>query len=138
MTDEKEYIKFTNTVCEMLGFNKPIDILKLCQITSDFIRPYEMKIKELEEENERLQEMMITYNEKIDDLRIINKKLKTKLENTERKIREISQKCYEVENIESIISDLDNLAMELEEWQIYSWKNTLIKRIIFFTRLIQH
>lgn len=115
MTDEKEYIKFTNTVCEMLGFNKPIDILKLCQITSDFIRPYEMKIKELEEENERLQEMMITYNEKIDDLRIINKKLKTKLENTERKIREISQKCYEVENIESIISDLDNLAMELEE-----------------------
>ena len=54
MKDEKKYIEFINTVCEMLGFNKPIDILKLCQITSDFIRPYEMKIKELEKENERL------------------------------------------------------------------------------------
>lgn len=72
-------------------------------------------VKDGLEENERLQEMMITCNEKIDDLRRINKKLKTKLENTERKIREISQKCYEVENIESIISDLDKLLMELEE-----------------------
>lgn len=44
-----------------------------------------------------------------------NERLKTKLENTERKIREISQKCYEVEGIEIIISDLDNLAMEVEE-----------------------
>lgn len=47
MTDEK-YKEFVNIVCEMLGFNKPIDILKLCQKTSDFIKPYEMKIKELE------------------------------------------------------------------------------------------
>ena len=71
--------------------------------------------QKLKEENKRLQEMMITCNEKIDDLRRINKKLKTKLENTERKIREINQKCYEIENIESIISDLDNLSIELEE-----------------------
>lgn len=70
--------------------------------------------KAMHKENEQ-QEMMIICNEKIDDLRRVNKKLKTKLENTERKIREISQKCYEVEDIESIISDLNNLSMELEE-----------------------
>ena len=62
-----------------------------------------------------MQEKLISCNEKIDDLRRVNKKLKTKLENTERKIWEISQKCYEVEDIESIISDLNNLSMELEE-----------------------
>lgn len=52
MTAEEKYIEFVNIVCEMLGFDKPIDILKLCQITSDFIKPYEMRIKELEKENE--------------------------------------------------------------------------------------
>lgn len=60
MPDEEKYIEFTNTVCEMLGFNKPIDILKLCQITSDFVRPYEMKIKELEEKNEQLKAKLRT------------------------------------------------------------------------------
>lgn len=48
-------------------------------------------------------------------LRIENEQLKAKLKYTERKIKEISQSCYEVENIESIISDLDNLSMELVE-----------------------
>lgn len=62
MTGEEKYKEFVNIVCEMLGFNKPIDILKLCQITSDFIRPYEMKIKELEKENERLK----AQNEKME------------------------------------------------------------------------
>lgn len=54
MTEEK-YIEFINIVCEMLGLNKPIDILKVCQITSDFIKPYEMKIKDLEQVNEQLE-----------------------------------------------------------------------------------
>lgn len=44
-----------------------------------------------------------------------NEKLITKLKKVENKINAISKKCYEVENIESIISDLDNLLMELEE-----------------------
>ena len=58
MTDEEKYEKFINIVCEMLGFNKPIDILKLCQITSDFIRPFEMKIKDLEQVNEQLKQQI--------------------------------------------------------------------------------
>lgn len=48
--NEEKYEEFVNFTCEMLGLNKPIDILKLCQLTSAFIRPYEMKIKELEKE----------------------------------------------------------------------------------------
>ena len=56
ITDEEKYEEFVNFTCEMLGLNKPIDILKLCQLTSDFIRPYEMKIKELEKENEQLKQ----------------------------------------------------------------------------------
>lgn len=54
ITDEEKYEEFVNFTCEMLGLNKPIDILKLCQLTSDFIRPYEMKIKELVKEKEQL------------------------------------------------------------------------------------
>lgn len=53
MTNKENYRKFVNLVCEMLGFNKPIDVLKLCQITSEFIRPYEKRIAELEKENEQ-------------------------------------------------------------------------------------
>lgn len=56
MTAEEKYIAFVNIVCEMLGFDKPVDILKLCQITSDFIKPYEMRIKELEKENQQLKQ----------------------------------------------------------------------------------
>lgn len=44
-----------------------------------------------------------------------NEKLITKLKKVENKINAISKKCYEVEDIESIISDLDNLLMEIEE-----------------------
>lgn len=44
-----------------------------------------------------------------------NEKLITKLKKVENKINTISKKCYEVEDIESIISDLDNLSMEIEE-----------------------
>ena len=54
MTDKEKYKEFLNALCEILGFNKPIDILNLCKITIDFTRPYEMKIKELEQENEQL------------------------------------------------------------------------------------
>lgn len=56
--NEEKYEEFVNFTCEMLGLNKPIDILKLCQLTSDFIRPYEMKIKELEKENAELKEKL--------------------------------------------------------------------------------
>lgn len=54
MTREETYKEFINIVCEMLGFNKPIDVLKLCQIASEFIMPYEKLITELEKENEQL------------------------------------------------------------------------------------
>ena len=70
MTGEEKYKEFVNIVCEMLGFNKPIDILRLCQITSDFIRPYEMKIKELEKEKEQLKQQ-VSYLE--NNLRVARK-----------------------------------------------------------------
>lgn len=58
MTREEKYKEFINIVCEMLRFNKPIDVLKLCQITSEFIIPYEKLITELEKENEKLKEQI--------------------------------------------------------------------------------
>lgn len=57
-TSEETYKEFINIICEMLGFNKPIDVLKLCQITSEFIIPYEKLITELEKENEKLKEQI--------------------------------------------------------------------------------
>lgn len=53
--------------------------------------------------------------EKILNVEQENEKLITKLKKVENKINAISKKCYEVEDIESIISDLDNLSMELAE-----------------------
>lgn len=52
---------------------------------------------------------------KILDVEQENEKLIAKLKKVENKINAISQKCYEVEDMESIISDLDSLSMELEE-----------------------
>lgn len=58
------------------------------------------------------------YNQQIDEINDVfeeNEQLKAKIKDILRKISEISEKCYEVEDIEIIISDLDNLAMEVEE-----------------------
>lgn len=100
MTGEEKYKEFVNIVCEMLGFDKPIDILKLCQIISDFIKPYEMKIKELEQENEKLKS--------------INKKL------------QCCKNCKKYRMLESQVS-LRCLKKRItnfccEEWEMYDYK----------------
>lgn len=64
--NEEKYEEFVSLTCELLGLNKPIDVLKLCQLTSNFIRPYEMKIKVLEKENsnllQQIERMKCCYN----------------------------------------------------------------------------
>ena len=56
MTEEQKekYANFLDKVSEILGLNKPIDVLKLCVITDEYFKPIEKHIAELEKENAEL------------------------------------------------------------------------------------
>lgn len=48
---KEKYSNFIADVSEILGLGKPIDILKLCQVTDRFFRPLQDKVIDLEKEN---------------------------------------------------------------------------------------
>jgi hypothetical protein len=56
MTEEQEekYVNFLDKVSEILGLNKPVDVLRLCAVTDEYLRPIEKHIAELEKENAEL------------------------------------------------------------------------------------
>lgn len=51
MTEEQKekYANFLSKVSEILGLNRPVDILRLCAVTDEYFRPIEKRIEELEE-----------------------------------------------------------------------------------------
>lgn len=54
MTEEQKekYANFLGKVSEILGLNKPVDILRLYAVTDEYFQPIEKRIAELEKENE--------------------------------------------------------------------------------------
>lgn len=58
MTEEQKekYANFLDKVSEILGLNKPVDILRLCAVTNEYLRPIEKRIAELEKENAELKD----------------------------------------------------------------------------------
>ena len=56
MTEEQKekYANFLDKISEILGLNKPVDILRLCAVTDEYLRPIEKHITELEKENAEL------------------------------------------------------------------------------------
>ena len=60
MTEEQKekYANFLDKVSEILGLNKPVDILRLCAVTDEYLKPLEKHIAELEKENAELKEEM--------------------------------------------------------------------------------
>ena len=52
MTEEQkeEHTNFLDKISEKLGLNKPVDILRLCAVTDEYLRPIEKHITELEKE----------------------------------------------------------------------------------------
>ena len=56
MTEEQKekYANFLDKVSEILGLNKPVDILRLCAVTDEYLRSIEKRITELEKENAEL------------------------------------------------------------------------------------
>ena len=57
MTDEEmknKYGDFITKISEILGLEKPVDILELCVTTELFFQPLEKRIAELEKENAEL------------------------------------------------------------------------------------
>ncbi|MBQ2678790.1 MAG: hypothetical protein IJF98_01180 [Firmicutes bacterium] len=63
MTEEQKekYANFLDKVSEILGLNKPIDVLRLCAVTDEYFKPIEKRIAELEEENEKLKKRCGNY-----------------------------------------------------------------------------
>lgn len=72
MTEEQKekYANFLDKVSEILGLNKPVDVLKLCAVTDEYLKPIEKRIAELEKENAELKgqvEMSYeVYNDNLD------------------------------------------------------------------------
>jgi len=58
MTDEQKekYANFLDKVSEILGLNKPVDILKLCAVTDEYFKPIEKHIADLEKKNVKLKD----------------------------------------------------------------------------------
>lgn len=56
MTEEQKekYANFLDKISDILGLNKPVDILRLCAVTDEYLRPIEKHITELEKENAEL------------------------------------------------------------------------------------
>lgn len=61
MTEEQKekYANFLDKVSEILGLNKPVDVLRLCAVTDEYFKPIEKHIAELEKENAVLKERNI-------------------------------------------------------------------------------
>lgn len=57
-----KYEDYVNAICEILGLKRPIDIIKLCQITDEFVEPYQSHIDGAEQ---RLQE----YEKEVKELK---------------------------------------------------------------------
>lgn len=99
MTNKENYMKFVNITCEILGLNKPVEVLKLCQTASEFIRPYEKRIAELESIINNNEFYQYGYRQaQLED--------KSKVENNEKGLEEeIEGLEEEIEQIKESIND---------------------------------
>lgn len=62
---------FITEISEILGLEKPIDILKLCATTELFFRPLEERIIELEKENAELKQAKTIAQLNLDNSKLV-------------------------------------------------------------------
>ena len=60
MTEEQKekYREFVSKISEILGLEKPVDVVKLCVVTNHFFKPLQNQIKDLQKQNEDLQKQI--------------------------------------------------------------------------------
>ena len=132
MTEEQKekYANFLDKVSEILGLNKPVDILRLCVVTDEYLRPIEKHIAELEAYNEKLLNSDIENHNKIVSLGMENAKLKetvTKMNNvitetfsnlTQAKelLKKIEKIVYSGENEIKRLSKIVDILAEAEQF----------------------
>lgn len=70
MTEEQKekYANFLDKISEILGLNKPVDILRLCAVTDEYLRPREKRIAELEKQSKTKKQQLIKAKEIIEKL----------------------------------------------------------------------
>lgn len=59
---KEKYANFLDKVSEILGLNRSVDILRLCAVTDEYLKPIEKRIAELEKENAELKETVTKMN----------------------------------------------------------------------------
>lgn len=93
MTEEQKetYSAFASEISEILGLEKPVDVLKLCVVTDRFFKPLQNQIKELQEKLENkesefrkfkadYQELCLLKDMRIDDKDMQIEKLQKQIE----------------------------------------------------------
>ncbi|MBO6130937.1 MAG: hypothetical protein J6P28_03115 [Treponema sp.] len=132
MTEEQKekYANFLDKISEILGLNKPVDILRLCAVTDEYLRPIEKHIAELEAYNEKLLNSDIEKHNKIVSLGMENAELKetvTKMNNvitetfsnlTQAKelLKKIEKIVYSGENEIKRLSKIVDILAEAEQF----------------------
>lgn len=48
MEDKEKYMDFIDQVCEILGLDRPIDIIHLCKAVDEYLEPFEAHIRAAE------------------------------------------------------------------------------------------
>lgn len=94
MTEEQKekYANFLDKVSEILGLNKPVDVLKLCAVTDEYLKPIEKRIAELEKENAELKGQVEMSNKVYND----NLDYSHHIEGQLTKAKEIIEELYNI------------------------------------------
>lgn len=85
------YEDFVDTTCEILGLKKPIDIIKLCQITDEFIEPYQSHIDGAETRLEEYEKEVKKLKSQIKNQQELLEKQEKKLNQDRKRFKELCE-----------------------------------------------
>ena len=132
MTEEQKekYANFLDKVSEILGLNKPVDILRLCAVTDEYLRPIEKHITELEKENAELRTTTVALenankamSKELDDMTsggisVLKNVVRSKEQLTQAKglLKKIEKIVYNGENEIKRLSKIVDILAEAEQF----------------------
>ena len=118
MTEEQKekYANFLDKVSEILGLNKPVDILRLCAVTDKYLRPIEKHITELEKENAELKSIADFQTSSNMDRYFQLKRSKEQLTQAKELLKKIEKIVYNGENEIKRLSKIVDILAEAEQF----------------------
>ena len=118
MTEEQKekYANFLDKVSEILGLSKPVDILRLCAVTDEYLRPIEKHITELEKENAELKSIADFQTSSNMDRYFQLKRSKEQLTQAKEFLKKIEKIVYNGENEIKRLSKIVDILAEAEQF----------------------